>query len=152
MAGGIFTAANPSFVGRELANQLKDSGAAYLLVTEAALDTALEAAKLVGLSTDRIRYFDADALFEKSGMDKAEQKGVKYWASIFANESEGRKYQWPELKGKLTDLSFISTVSSMNATKEQCWDQHNYPRRGQLYGPARKRQITFGLFSRETIM
>ena len=130
MAGGIFTAANPSFVGRELANQLKDSGAAHLLVTEAALDTALEAAKLVGLSTDRIRYFDADALFEKGGMEKTEQKGVKYWASIFADESEARNYQWPELKGKLTDLLFISAFSSTFTTTEQFWDQHDYPSLG----------------------
>ncbi|KAK5949815.1 hypothetical protein OHC33_009204 [Knufia fluminis] len=100
MAGGIFSAANPSFVGRELANQLKDSGAAYLLVAEASLDTALEAAKIAGLSTDRIRYFDADALFEKGGMDKSDLKGIKYWNSIFADESDAKSYQWPELKGK----------------------------------------------------
>jgi len=101
MAGGIFSAANPSFVARELANQLKDSGACYLLVAQASLDTALEAAKIAGLPADRIRYFDADALFEKGGMEKGEQKGVKYWNSIFAGESEARAYQWPDLKGEL---------------------------------------------------
>lgn len=101
MAGGIFTAANPSFTARELAFQLKDSGAAYLLVAEASLDTALDAARVAGLDTDRIRYFDADALFEKDGIDKGEQKGVKYWGGIFAAEYEAKAYQWPELNGEL---------------------------------------------------
>lgn len=109
MAGGIFSAANPSFVARELANQLKDSGACYLLVAQASLDTALEAAKIAGLPADRIRYFDADALFEKGGMDKGEQKDVKYWNSIFVGESEARGYQWPELKGE-----FVLLVSCLS--------------------------------------
>ena len=100
MAGGIFTAANPSLTGRELGNQLANSEAAYLLVAEPALDTALEAAKLAGLPTDRIRYFDVDAIFEKGGQEKEAKKGVQYWASIFASETEAKNYQWPELKGK----------------------------------------------------
>ncbi|KAK5087760.1 hypothetical protein LTR05_001975 [Lithohypha guttulata] len=99
MAGGIFTAANPTFVPRELANQLKDSEACYLLCSEASLDTALEAAKMANLPTDRIRYFDTDILF-RNGVEKSSKNGIQYWGPIFASESEGEKYQWPELKGK----------------------------------------------------
>jgi len=131
MAGGIFSAANPSFVGRELANQLKDSGACYLLVAQASLDTALEAAKIAGLPTDRIRYFDADALFEQGGMDKGEQKGVKYWNGIFVGESEARSYQWPELKGELVcsvpPLSFLCRGFSGESDGElQCFSRYDY--------------------------
>ncbi|EAQ92474.1 hypothetical protein CHGG_00709 [Chaetomium globosum CBS 148.51] len=54
MAGGIVTGANPTFVPRELAYQLKDSGARFLFVAEQAVKTALEAAAEVGLPKDRI--------------------------------------------------------------------------------------------------
>jgi len=129
MAGGIFTAANPSFVGRELANQLKDSGACYLLVAQASLDTALEAAKIAGMSTDRIRYIDTDALFQTGGMDKAEQKGVKYWNSIFASESEGKGYQWPEMKG---EFRYRFPKSSF-AIETRNGKDHNRMKRGEPY-------------------
>ena len=101
MAGGVFTAANPTFVPRELANQLKDSGACYLLCAESSLDTALEAAKIAGLDKDRIRYIDADMLFRKGAAEsKKAISGVRYWSDIFADEKPARKYQWPELKGR----------------------------------------------------
>lgn len=98
MAGGVFTAANPAFTVRELANQLSNCEAAYLLVAESSLDTAIEAAKTSGLPIDRIRYFDADCIFEK--VEKDSLQGVKYWGDIFAGENEARGYQWPELKGE----------------------------------------------------
>lgn len=99
MAGGIFSAANPALTGRELAHQLRDSGACYLLVAEASLDTAVEAARLVGLPLDRIKYFDADFLMDESNCTKENLKGVGYWDSLFASEQEGKSYQWDELKG-----------------------------------------------------
>lgn len=48
MAGGIFSGANPTFVARELAYQLQDSGATYLLCADSSLDTGIEAAKKIG--------------------------------------------------------------------------------------------------------
>lgn len=44
MAEGVFSGANPSFVVRELAYQLQDTGAAFLFAADASLETALEAA------------------------------------------------------------------------------------------------------------
>lgn len=99
MAGGVFTAANPAFTARELAYQLKDSGAAYLFVTEASLDTAVEAAKTVGLPLDRVKYLDADVLVGRDLAKKTERKGAGYWGSTFASEQDGKKYQWADLKG-----------------------------------------------------
>lgn len=101
MAGGIFTAANPTFTARELANQLKDSGASYLFCTEDSLAAGLEAAGTAGLGKDRVRWFDADYLFE--GSSKEVKNGVEYWNRIFASENEAKSYQWPELKGELRD-------------------------------------------------
>lgn len=99
MAGGVFSAANPAFTARELAHQLKDSGASYVFVTEASLDTAVQAAKTAGLPADRVKYIDLDVLVGRESK-KADKKGVGYWGSIFASEDEGRRYQWPDLKGE----------------------------------------------------
>ena len=97
MAGGIFTAANPAFTARELATQLNNSGASYMLTAESSLDVAIAAAKDAGLPLDRVRYFDADYIFH--GTEKKEIKGVRYFNDIFADSSEAKNYQWPELKG-----------------------------------------------------
>lgn len=102
MAGGVFTAANPTFTSRELANQLRDSGASYLLCTVDSLPTGIEAAKQVGLDKERIRYFDPDLLFG-GPKDKEAKSGVEYWSGIFADEKEAKDYQWPELKGEILD-------------------------------------------------
>jgi acyl-CoA synthetase (AMP-forming)/AMP-acid ligase II len=58
MAGGIFTGANPTYVAREAAYQLKDCGAKFLLVGEGNLDTGLEAAKQSGFPLDHVYVFD----------------------------------------------------------------------------------------------
>jgi len=53
-AGGIISPANPGYTADELAFQLKDSGAKGLVTQVAFLETALKAAKQVGLPEDRI--------------------------------------------------------------------------------------------------
>ncbi|CAK7228399.1 hypothetical protein SBRCBS47491_006891 [Sporothrix bragantina] len=58
MAGGVFSGANPSFVARELAHQLRDSGAKVLITAASSIATALEAADTVGLPRNRIYVLD----------------------------------------------------------------------------------------------
>ena len=71
MAGCVFTGANPTYVARELAYQLKDSGATYLICTEANPDTGLAAAKEIGMGTDTIFVFDDGVVsLENRGEDK----------------------------------------------------------------------------------
>jgi 4-coumarate--CoA ligase len=53
-AGGIVSPANPSYSVAELAFQLKNSGAKGVVTQAFCLDKALEAAKLVGIPSDRI--------------------------------------------------------------------------------------------------
>jgi len=108
MAGGIFTAANPTFVPRELAYQLKDSGAKYMFAAEGSLDTAVQAAKEAGLPADRVRWFDADMFFEKGSADKGSKQGVEYWNGIFAGPEEAKSYQWNELKGMIHTSEYTS--------------------------------------------
>ncbi|KAK3325898.1 hypothetical protein B0H66DRAFT_549727 [Apodospora peruviana] len=105
MAGGIFTGANPTFVPRELAYQLRDSGATFLFVAQAALETALEAAKEAGLPKERIYVFGG----ETSPASKVPQtaspgpglkgrtKGVRHWTEIITgNLGQAESWSWKE--------------------------------------------------------
>ena len=98
MAGGVFTGANPNYVGRELAHQLKDSGAKFLIAGEANLDTALEAAKELDFPSQRLFVFDDGiATFE----DRAKgAKGLKPWTSLLATPDEGGEFEWEEFTTK----------------------------------------------------
>lgn len=97
MAGGVFSAANPTFTARELAHQLRDSGATYLLCAEGTLESVLQAAKDCNHPVERIRYMDADTLWSQEPLEKPSISGIKHWQDIFAPEAHD--YQWPELKG-----------------------------------------------------
>lgn len=90
MAGGVFTGANPTYVARELAHQLKDSHPRFMLSSGASLDVALDAASKVGFSKDNIFIFD-DEIYQGSG---ASRLGVKYWDVIVASNLEGSQFQW----------------------------------------------------------
>ncbi|KAH0537324.1 hypothetical protein FGG08_005878 [Glutinoglossum americanum] len=93
MAGGIFTGVNPGAVARELATQLGDSGARWVLAGREGLGVALEAVEKVG-EGGRERVFVFDDLF--SGSEKGEG-GIKHWASLLATEQEGDAFAWEEL-------------------------------------------------------
>lgn len=92
MAGGIFTGANPGFVARELAYQLKDADAKFLICTDGSLELGIEAAESIGWSKTRIFKFE-DELLEGTGGDRL---GVTNWASLMATEDEGRSFRWHE--------------------------------------------------------
>ncbi|KAK3715972.1 hypothetical protein LTR37_006702 [Vermiconidia calcicola] len=95
MAGGIFTGANPSYVARELAYQLEDSGAKILICGEGSLDTALEAADSIHLPRERVFVMgDGFEVFE----DRAKSvRGIRHWTSLLASEEEGAKFEWEQL-------------------------------------------------------
>ncbi|KAL1969436.1 hypothetical protein VTN77DRAFT_8874 [Rasamsonia byssochlamydoides] len=93
MAGAIFTGANPTYVPRELAYQLQDSGATYLLCAESSLDTGIAAAELIGMSKNRIFVFN-NAVYEGKGEGK---RGCRYWGELIASEEEGSRFAWDPL-------------------------------------------------------
>lgn len=93
MAGGVFTGANPTFVPRELAYQLQDSGATYLICADGSLDTGIEAAKMAGLSPDRVFVFN-NAIYDGAGQ---RVKGYRYWGELIASPAEGEGFAWEEL-------------------------------------------------------
>lgn len=94
MAGGIFSGANPTYVARELAYQLQDTGAKFLITAEGSLDTALEAAKSIGFPQDKILNFDG-------GYDTFDGKGkpsrdIQHWSTLLTSPEEGARYRWQE--------------------------------------------------------
>jgi 4-coumarate--CoA ligase len=95
MAGGIFTGANPTYVARELAYQLKDSGALFLITAEASIATALDATKQIGMDESRIFLFD-DGIATFEGRGKSQGR-VRHWTALVADEKSGAGYAWEEL-------------------------------------------------------
>lgn len=109
MAGGIFTGANPTYVARELAYQLQDSGATYLICASVSLDTGIEAANLAGLSRDRVFVFD-NAIYDGAGQARS---GCRYWGDLVASPEEGAGFAWEELSTpELADRTLVLNYSS----------------------------------------
>ncbi|KAK5988241.1 4-coumarate--CoA ligase isoform 6 [Cladobotryum mycophilum] len=92
MAGAIFTGASPAFNARELAYQLQDSGATMIISAAAALDVAVEAAKIVGLSHSRI--FSFDGLLAPSSAILPHS--VAHWTNLLASDAETETFKWFE--------------------------------------------------------
>lgn len=116
MAGGIFTGANPTYVPRELAYQLKDSGASILICAEASLDTGIAAAKLIGLPTSSIFVFDDGlATFEGRGKGRPDL-GVQHWSTLLSSEDEGRQFVWDELDSERIKNTTVALNYSSGTT------------------------------------
>lgn len=94
MAGGIFTGSNPLSVASELAYQLKDSGASFLLCATANLNTGLEAASQAGLPKDQIFVFDDAPM---TGEKCQPSLGCHHWSSLLVPEAEGKAFHWKHL-------------------------------------------------------
>ncbi|KAK5683429.1 hypothetical protein LTS10_004961 [Elasticomyces elasticus] len=103
MAGGIFTGANPTYVARELAYQLKDSGATFLVTSESSLKTALDAADSIGFPKARVYVSDAGFSTLESKPQNSIQ-GTTHFSDLFA--SSASTFRWPE----------FTTQDQMNTT------------------------------------
>ena len=108
--GGIFTGANPSYVSRELAYQLKDSGATYLLCAIASLDTGIEAAKLVGMSLDKVFVFNHDNFGSTTRIPP--QKGCQHWSTLLASAEDAASFAWDDLRGDASNTTLALNYSS----------------------------------------
>ncbi|KAE8382419.1 hypothetical protein BDV26DRAFT_277997 [Aspergillus bertholletiae] len=103
MAGAIFTAANPASTARELAVQLKDSGAKYLICAETAIATGLQAARITELDSEMVFVFNS-AVFDTEcsltcGGHRTDFRNLqcRYWGELLAPVEEGRRFVWDEL-------------------------------------------------------
>ncbi|CAA9956929.1 4-coumarate-CoA ligase 1 [Pyrenophora teres f. maculata] len=98
-AGGIVTPANPGYSKDELVYQLKNSGAKALVTTLAFLDTAVQAAKEVGIPDERLILL---------GPEKHSTNRYKHWTAIvksFGTPNYRRRKADPE------DLAFLAYSS-----------------------------------------
>ncbi|KAF2087405.1 acetyl-CoA synthetase-like protein [Saccharata proteae CBS 121410] len=112
MAAGIFTGANPGYVARELAYQLTDSGATFMITSRASLDTALEAAHGANLDPSRVFVMDDDegaATFTGDGDDVGK---VRHWSSLLAPAEDAAKFSWEKLSGSELDRTIALNYSS----------------------------------------
>ncbi|KAK1971679.1 AMP-binding enzyme [Colletotrichum sublineola] len=95
MAGGIFTGANPGFVTRELAYQLTDSGAKFMITAEGSFDTAMEAAKKVSMPARNVFVFDT-TLPGSSKPESPARGGARHWTELIAPRMQAEKFRWIE--------------------------------------------------------
>lgn len=93
MAGGIISMANPMFVPRELAHQLRDSGARFLLTATDLAKCAKEAASLANLDGDRVYLFDDAPLITQN---EAPNASPQHWSFLIADPATGSRFRWEE--------------------------------------------------------
>lgn len=100
MAGGIFSGANPAYVAREVAYQLRDSGASFMFAAKGSLDIALQAAEEAGLAKDHVFIFDAES--DVKGDKPApgvggRQRGARHWTElIHFDKADAARWDWVE--------------------------------------------------------
>ncbi|PSR97052.1 hypothetical protein BD289DRAFT_459172 [Coniella lustricola] len=101
MAGGVFSGANPGFVARELAYQLRDSGATFLFAARESLDVALQAIDEAGLAKDRLYIFDAEQdprPNQPAPGVKGRQQGVRHWTELIQFDAlDAEAWRWVEV-------------------------------------------------------
>ncbi|KAL4914625.1 hypothetical protein BDW62DRAFT_219918 [Aspergillus aurantiobrunneus] len=107
-AGRIFSGANPSSTPAELEYQLRNTEAAALLVHPSVAQTAVQAARRVGLSGDRIFLF-SDELGRLDPVD-----GIPDWKTMIGTEEEGNTWCWDEMA--TTSTTAIATINYSSGT------------------------------------
>ncbi|CAM1500800.1 Fc.00g099620.m01.CDS01 [Cosmosporella sp. VM-42] len=110
MAGGIFTGANPGYVARELAFQLKDSEACMMIAADPSFEVALEAAKQVGLRSDRVFLFDS-TMPDSPNVEKEPRMGSRHWTELITSRDKGDQFKWTEPKDSKTTTCTLNYSS-----------------------------------------
>jgi 4-coumarate--CoA ligase len=128
MAGGIFTGANPTSVARELAYQLKDSEAKFLIAADGSLDVALDAISQIGMGKDRVFIFD-DAGFEGTGKSR---HGIRNWNTLFASVDAANKFVWNDVKDPKDTICCLNYSSGTTGLPKGVMITHyNYVANGE---------------------
>lgn len=121
MAGGVFTGANPGYVARELAYQLKDSEARFLICADTALELGVEAAGSVGMGKERVFAFD-ELLFGGRGEGRL---GVRNWKVLVESEEVGRAFEWVQPRDPGSDICCLNyssgTTGVPKVSLERVW-------------------------------
>lgn len=107
LAGGIFTGANPNMVPRELAHQLRDSGATFLICHEDSLSVGIQAANSVGISNEGIFVFDGEITPIQPAVS-----GCRHWSALVSSPEVGEAFHWEEFDSKKDQRTMCLNYSS----------------------------------------
>lgn len=94
MAGGVFSAADPSSSTRELSSRLKDVAPHIFIAEGNKLSIAIEAAASSDIGKSQMFIFD-DRPFDGSGDD---EEGVRHWRHLLASASVGEEFAWQDFQ------------------------------------------------------
>ncbi|PFH58821.1 hypothetical protein XA68_13168 [Ophiocordyceps unilateralis] len=86
-AGFVFSGVNPAYTADEVTHQLSNSTAKVVLAHPSVLETVLEAARRVGMSSDRVFLF--------SDQVNQEHARVRDWTSMIASYEQADGWRWP---------------------------------------------------------
>ncbi|PGH26434.1 hypothetical protein AJ80_01932 [Polytolypa hystricis UAMH7299] len=100
--GRVFSGLNPGYTVLETAHQLRNTGAKAVFVHPSLAETALKAAKQIGLSSDRVFLF--------SDEPNAPAHGIQDWRSMLGSQEEGDRYQWH----RMSEDEATTTLATVN--------------------------------------
>ncbi|PWW80199.1 acetyl-CoA synthetase-like protein [Tuber magnatum] len=117
-AGGIFTGANPNFTPREIEQQIRSSGARFLVAHRNNSDVAREAAENVGLDEGSVFMFDEGLDITADGKifgwgNKSSPGQTRHWSDIVEKGYDG--FVWRELRTD-EELDTTATINYSSGT------------------------------------
>lgn len=105
-SGRIFSGANPVYTLTEMEYQIKNTETTVILAHPSLIETAVEAARRVGLAKNRI--------FQFSDEPCAPLDGVVDWRKMIGSESDGESWHWDDMTS--TARQTIATINYSSGT------------------------------------
>jgi 4-coumarate--CoA ligase len=93
--GSVFSGCNPVYGVEEVAFQIEDTDAEFILVDPSLVDVLEKACQKTEFPKEKIFLF--------SDRNLRETRGYEDWRSVLASDKEARDWKWPELGPKMAD-------------------------------------------------
>lgn len=116
MAGGVFSSANPTYTPRELAFQLQDADASFLLSARPNMEKAMKAVELAGLNKERVFLFEdvsLDGATVEQHISVDSDVDFHHWRCLLASPEIGKVFEWETSETvEVADRTIILIYSS----------------------------------------